>query len=227
MRANPLWERSDMAAGITWPNVVTVTRLALVFVLVMLAYDYSIWSRLFAAALAVLIILGDWLDGHLARKLDQSTALGSVLDMAADRIIESVLWIILADLDLIPVWIPVVVISRGILTDTIRGYALRFGYSGFGEHTMMRSRIGKFLTGSPFMRTPYAVLKAFTFALLLLSKVLDEVLVRWPLFSPSWVAVGLDVGFWAAVLSAVICMVRGIPVVIEGVFLIRQENPDG
>ena len=216
-----------MVTPITWPNLVTVTRLALVFVLVMLAYDLSMWSRLFAAGLAVLIILGDWLDGHLARKLNQSTTLGSVLDMAADRIIECVLWIILADLRLIPVWIPVVVISRGILTDTIRGYALRYGYSGFDEHSMMRSRIGKFLTGSPLMRTPYAVLKAFTFGLLLLFAVLDEVLLRWPIFSPSWVDVGLEVGYWTAVLSAIVCMVRGIPVVIEGLHLIRQESPDG
>jgi len=196
-------------------------------VLVMLAYGYNMWARLFAAGLAVLIILGDWLDGHLARKLNQSTTLGSVLDMAADRIIESVLWIILADLRLISVWIPVVVISRGILTDTIRGYALRFGYSGFGENTMMKSRVGKFLTGSPFMRTSYAILKAFTFGLLLLFAVLDEVLVIWPLFSSSWVAVGLEVGYWTAVLSAIVCMIRGIPVVIEGLALIRQENPDG
>lgn len=215
-----------MANQITWPNIITVTRLALVFVLVMLAYGYNMWARLFAAGLAVIIILGDWLDGHLARRLDQSTTLGSILDVAADRIIESVLWIILADLGLIPVWIPVVVISRGILTDTIRGYALRFGYSGFGKNTMMKSGIGKFLTGSPFMRTSYAVLKAFTFGILLLFAVADEILVRWPLFSSSWVAVGLEVGYWTAILSAVICMIRGIPVVIEGFWLIKQESPD-
>jgi CDP-diacylglycerol--glycerol-3-phosphate 3-phosphatidyltransferase len=185
------------------------------------------WSRLFAAGLAVSIILGDWLDGYLARKLNQSTTLGSVLDMAADRIIECVLWIILADLRLIPVWIPVVVISRGILTDTIRSYALRYGYAGFDEHSMMKSRIGIFLTGSPLMRTPYAVLKAFTFGLLLLFAVMDEVLLHWSIFSPSWVAVGLNVGYWTAVLSVVVCMARGIPVVIEGLHLIRQESPDG
>jgi CDP-diacylglycerol--glycerol-3-phosphate 3-phosphatidyltransferase len=212
-----------MVTPITWPNLVTVTRLALVFVLVMLAYDLSMWSRLFAAGLAVLIILGDWLDGHLARKLNQSTTLGSVLDMAADRIIESVLWIILADLRLIPVWIPIVVISRGILTDTIRGYALRYDYAGFGEHSMMKSRIGRFLTGSPLMRTPYAILKAFTFGLLLLFRVLHH----WPVISPSLVAVGLDVGYWTAVLSAIVCMVRGVPVVIEGLHLIKQESRDG
>ena len=97
-----------MKNNITWPNVVTIGRIVLLFVLVLLAYGEGIWPRLLAAALAALVIVGDWLDGHLARRLNQSTDLGSVLDIAADRIIENVLWIILADLDLVPIWIPVV-----------------------------------------------------------------------------------------------------------------------
>jgi CDP-diacylglycerol--glycerol-3-phosphate 3-phosphatidyltransferase len=214
-----------MAVALTWPNLVTVVRLLLVFVLVMLAYGHDIWTRLIAAGFAVVIIAGDWLDGHLARKLNQSTTLGSILDIAADRIIENVIWILLADLDLVPVWIPVVVVSRGILTDTIRGYALQFGYAGFGEKSMMKSAIGRFLTGSPLMRTPYAVLKAFTFAWLLLFAVLDEVLLLWPIMPLSWVEIGLAIGYWTAIGSAVICLVRGIPVIIEGWSLIKRESP--
>jgi len=125
-----------MTLNLSWPNVVTIVRLLMVFVLVMLAYGQSMLGRLLAALIAVLIVAGDWLDGYLARKLDQESALGSVLDIVADRILENVMWIILADLDLIPIWIPVVVIPRGILTDSIRNYALRFGYAGFGDKTI-------------------------------------------------------------------------------------------
>ncbi|MBU1319072.1 MAG: CDP-alcohol phosphatidyltransferase family protein [candidate division Zixibacteria bacterium] len=213
-----------MVAGITWPNIVTVTRLSMVFLLVMLAYGDSIWSRLLAALVAVLVIIGDWLDGHLARKLHQSTTLGSVLDVAADRIIENVLWIILADLDLVPIWIPVIVISRGILTDSIRGYALSLGYSGFGKKTMMKSRIGRFITGSPIMRTSYAILKAFSYGWLLLFAVLDEVLVRWPVVATAWVGTGLAIGYWCAIVATIVCIVRGIPVVVEGFKLIQGEG---
>jgi CDP-diacylglycerol--glycerol-3-phosphate 3-phosphatidyltransferase len=196
----------------------------LVFVVVMLAYGSTAWDRLLAAVIAVLIIIGDWLDGHLARRLDQSSALGSVLDVAADRILETVMWIILADLKLVPVWIPVVVISRGILTDGIRGYVLQFGYSGFGKHTLQQSHVGRFLTGSPVMRTGYAVLKAFAFGWLLLLAALSKVLERWPLFEAEWLENALKVGYWAAVLAAVVCIVRGIPVVFEGIALIRKEE---
>jgi CDP-diacylglycerol--glycerol-3-phosphate 3-phosphatidyltransferase len=213
-----------MARQLPWPNIVTITRMGMLFVLVILAYGDSIWARLLAAGLAVAVIIGDWLDGHLARKLNRSSALGSVLDIAADRIIESVLWIVLADLSLVPVWIPVVFISRGILTDTIRNFTLRYGYSGFGEHSMMKSALGRFLTGSPLMRTPFAVLKAFTFGWLLTLAVMDELLEIWPLFDAKLIEQGLRIGYWTAVASAVVSLARGVPVVIEGVALIKRES---
>ena len=216
-----------MSATITWPNVVTVTRMLLVFVVVMLAYGATVWDRLLASAIAVLIIIGDWLDGHLARKLGQSTTLGSVLDVAADRILENVMWIILADLKLVPIWIPVVVISRGILTDSIRGYVLQFGYAGFGKKTMQKSRLGRFITGSPIMRTGYTLLKAFSFGWLLLFAALRGIVAHWSLFDPVWLDAALRAGYWAAVMAAVICIVRGIPVVIEGIALIQRETANG
>jgi CDP-diacylglycerol--glycerol-3-phosphate 3-phosphatidyltransferase len=205
----------------TWANRVTVTRIALVFFLVVLVYHQNVVARLLAAVLAVGVIVMDWLDGYLARRLKESTTLGGVLDIAGDRIIENVLWIILADLRLVPVWIPIVVVSRDILTDGIRGYVLRFGYTAFGERTMMRTPLGRFLTGSPLMRTAYAVLKAFTFGWLLGVTALAEVSSLRPRLDPAWIAAGLDVGYWSAVLTAAVCLVRGIPVIIEGVALIQ------
>ena len=212
--------------ALNWPNLVTIVRLALLFVLVMMAYGSDIWSRLLAAVIALVVIIGDWLDGHLARRLNQSTTLGSLLDVAADRIVECVLWIVLADLRLIPVWIPVVIISRGILTDTMRGYALKFGHSGFGDKTMMQSRFGRWITGSPFMRTSYAVLKAFSFSLLLLLAVLRELAQHWSVLSRGWVDIGLEIGYWSAVLAAVVCLLRGVPVMIEGYNLVQQQGDD-
>ncbi|MBD3232468.1 MAG: hypothetical protein GF315_01950 [candidate division Zixibacteria bacterium] len=213
-----------MSFAINLPNFITVFRLGLVFALAILVYGNTIWERAIAATIAVLVVVGDWLDGHLARKLNQATTLGSVLDIAADRIFESVMWIILADLRLIPVWIPILVISRGILTDSIRAYALRFGYSGFGEKTMQQSRIAKFITGSPFMRSSYAFIKAFTFGWLLFLTVLDKIAVRLPSIPTTWIPAGMEFGFWCAVVAAIMCLVRGAPVVIEGVQLIRQED---
>jgi len=199
----------------------------LVFAVVIMAYGHTMWVRLLAAFLAVLTVVGDWLDGYLARKLHQSTTIGSILDLAADRIIENVLWILLASLQLIPIWIPIVVVSRGILTDGIRNYALSYGHWGFGERSIHESPLGKFLTGSPIMRTGYALVKAFSFGWLLL----------WWAFSGSGSTIlGIKasangavfkVGYWAAVVAAIICVVRGIPVLVEGIGLIQRANPDG
>jgi phosphatidylglycerophosphate synthase len=147
-----------------------------------------------------------------------------VLDIAGDRVVECVLWICLADLRLIGVWIPIVVISRDIFTDSIRNYALRFGYSGFGEKSMMRSGLGRFLTGSPVMRTGYALLKALTFGSLLLFSGLEKLLhyARW--LSPAWIETGLTTGAWLAATTAAVCLVRGIPVIIEGIRLIQEKE---
>jgi len=210
----------------SWPNMVTVSRVGLLFFLVFLIYNQSIWARLLAVCLTILIIVMDWLDGFLARRLEQSTMFGSVLDIAGDRMIESVLWIIMGDLNLVPVWIPIVVIARDILTDTIRSYALRFGYTAFGKTTIMRSRLGRFLTGAPLMRTSYAVMKAVTFSWLLLFSVLDEVIIKRPIVSPEFIHFGLKAGITLATATAIMCLVRGIPVIIEGSVLIQRKEAE-
>ncbi len=204
----------------SWANRVTLARIGLLFFLVALVYDHNLWSRFWAAIIAVVVIVGDWLDGFLARKLHQSSKLGSILDIAGDRIVETVLWIVLADLELVPLWIPIVVISRSILTDSIRNYLMRFGYTAFGESTMMRSRLGKFLTGSPVMRTGYAVLKAATFSWLLLISAIDRLWHELPFLTEAFVSNALLAGYIAAMVTAVVSLARGIPAIIEGTQMI-------
>lgn len=216
-----------MPKFMSWANRVTIARIGLVFWLVLLVYDNNVWSRLLAAFVAILVIVGDWLDGFLARKLHQSSQLGSVLDIAGDRILETVLWIILADLELVPVWIPIVVTSRTILTDSIRNYLLQFGYTAFGKSTMMQSGIGKFLTGSPIMRTGYAVLKAFTFGWLLLISALDRLWHEIPFLTESFIENGYLIGYVVGIVTAAVCVLRGIPPIIEGTQLIREMDEKG
>jgi len=89
---------------------------------------------------------------------------------------------------------------------------------------MMQTTVGRFITGSPWMRSSYAVLKAFTFGWLLLLSVLDELLIRWPLFPQTWVETGLTFGYWVAIITATMCLVRGLPVIIEGSILIHKKE---
>jgi cardiolipin synthase len=68
----------------------------------------------------------DWLDGYLARRLNQITRLGALLDPAADRLYIFATLIGLAITGAIPVWLPIVVIGRdAILSFTIPVLASR------------------------------------------------------------------------------------------------------
>jgi CDP-diacylglycerol---glycerol-3-phosphate 3-phosphatidyltransferase len=206
----------------SWANRVTIARIGLVFFLVVLVYHQNLWARLAAAFLAVLVIVGDWLDGYLARRLHESSALGSVLDIAGDRIVETVLWIVLADQELVPLWIPIAVTSRSVLTDSIRGYLLKYGYTAFGKTTMMQSALGKFLTGSPIMRTGYALLKAFTFGWLLLISGFDKLQHELTFVTVGFLKSSYMIGYVTAIVTAVVCIARGIPPIVEGAVLIRN-----
>lgn len=190
-------------------NLITLLRFGLLFVLVAMAYQAPpVWQLINMPLLFVIIAL-DGLDGYVARKRHETTAFGSIFDIAVDRIVEYVLWIVLADLDLIPIWVALVFIVRGTIVDSIRYGAITDGETAFG---MMRSPIGKFLVAGRFMRGFYGTVKAITFGWVLLMQPLPAV----------------DPGLWATWhgmfnlvtaalvgISVTICLVRGLPVIIE------------
>ena len=96
----------------TLPNLLSLLRLALVPVfLVLIITGHSISAFLVLAVAS----FTDWLDGYLARKLNQVTRIGALLDPAADRLYIFATLIGLAVTGAIPAWLPVVVISRDVL----------------------------------------------------------------------------------------------------------------
>ena len=96
----------------TLPNLLSLLRLALVPVfLVLIITGHSISAFLVLAVAS----FTDWLDGFLARKLNQVTRIGALLDPAADRLYIFATLIGLAVTGAIPAWLPVVVISRDVL----------------------------------------------------------------------------------------------------------------
>ena len=117
----------------------------------------------------------DKFDGYFARKLNQATKFGSIFDIAGDRIIEITFWMVFADLKLIPVWVPIVILTRGILTDSIRYYALSKDKTPFGKESMMKSRLTEFIVGSDFMRA-IANIKILAFILLILTTMYPQLL---------------------------------------------------
>src|ERR1700733_13884536 len=97
------------------PNVVTTARLVLVpvFVWLLIQPHHRDW---FAAAV-LLAALGstDWLDGQLARRLDQVTNLGKVLDPTADRVLLVTAVVGILAVGAVPTPIAIIAITREAL----------------------------------------------------------------------------------------------------------------
>ncbi len=96
----------------TVPNQITLLRLGfLPFFLILISYEH------YKAALLVLVVAGlsDGVDGLLARKLNQRSALGAYLDPIADKLLLSSSFIILAFKQKLAWWLTIIVLSRDVL----------------------------------------------------------------------------------------------------------------
>ncbi len=126
------------------PNALTVTRIFLVPLLVVVLLTkfeghliVGVPRQLVAAAIFALASLTDWLDGYLARRRGQVTALGRMMDPLADKLLTSAAFISLVQLDLAPAWMVAVIIGRELAVTGLRSLASARG-TGFGA-----SQLGK------------------------------------------------------------------------------------
>lgn len=94
------------------PNAISLMRIVLVAPILMLILDGQ-----FGWALLLFCIAGfsDGLDGYLAMRFDWSTRLGGLLDPTADKLLVTGLFVTLAWIGLIPVWLATVVILRDVV----------------------------------------------------------------------------------------------------------------
>ena len=188
------------------PNFITVSRVVLALATLALLYipdnkENYLWL---AFGLTVLVIWADGLDGFFARKLNQATKLGAILDIAGDRAVEMAYWIVFASLGWIAVWVPLLFLVRGTFVDAMRSQASSEGYTAFGAKTMMQSGIGKFLVASNFSRFTYAVVKALAFCLVIAAQT--------AVLKDSWAQPTANLMVY---LSAAFCLLRGLPVLFE------------
>ena len=91
---------------VTWPNALSAARLAGVPVFLWLVIGpRTATTDVIAAALLGFAGISDWLDGKLARMLNQTSRLGQLLDPAADRLYIAVTVIALGVREIIPWWL--------------------------------------------------------------------------------------------------------------------------
>lgn len=198
-------------------NLITLSRLLLLIAVVVLAYrPPSIW-QLLNVPLLILVFVSDGLDGYVARKRNETSLFGAMFDIAGDRIVELSMWIVLADLDLVPVWIPLVFVIRGVIVDTIRASTAQ--QTGQKPFEMLRGPVARWLVAGKFMRIFYAVIKAVVFCWLLLIYPLPAIA---PALWSDWGWLLAGIGQGLALLTVCICVLRGLPVVIEFVYSQRE-----
>ena len=104
------------------PNSLSLTRIFLVPLLVVVLLTnfegrliFGIRKELVGAAIFAFASLTDWLDGYLARRRQQVTSTGQVLDPLADKFLLVSIYIALGVLGALPSWLVIAVVSRDIL----------------------------------------------------------------------------------------------------------------
>jgi len=171
-------------------------------------------ALLWNVLIIILIFYLDTLDGWVARKRDETSLIGSVFDIATDRTLEYVLWVVYAHLGLIPVLVPIIVLIRGTLVDAVRSIGMKKGVSAFEQ---IQSPVNRFLVRSRFMRGLYGTVKAAAAALLTLSYALLSM-------GSEWSSLSYQIALVFTWISVFVCVIRGVPVLIEGIKSITLES---
>ena len=207
------------------PNKVTSLRVVLGFVAVGL-FGRNAWLNLLAVALTVSAIALDALDGHIARTKKMATPEGAQIDILGDRMIENMYFTYFAVVGMVSLWLPMLFFARGAATDFLRSLAMKAGYSGWGANAMLQNKWAHALVASRWSRGAYAALKCLCFCYL----GLELALIRGPvaMLGPvttdlhATIRVGAQVIAWS---TAAFCIVRGLPVLLEGWTYFAQRLP--
>ena len=183
--AGSVHEESERSRVWTVPNLLSLARLAGVplFLWLVLGPERDI------LALVVLMVSGftGWLDGFLARKLDQRSNLGEILDPVADRLYILAVVVGLAMRDVIPWWVALLLPLRDLLLWVLVPCLRTRGYSALPVHFL-----GKAATFNLLYAFPLLLLGDGDGVLPTLAKVFGWAFAAW----------GIGLYWWAGVLYA-------------------------
>ncbi len=161
------------------PIALTLIRIVLVPLVIVFLISSSRVSVLIAAVIFIAASLTDWLDGRMARRWNQVTRLGTLLDPVADKLLVAAALVSLVQVDVIGAWVALVIIGRELAVTGLRGVALSMGA------IVPASGLGKAKTVSQYV----------AITLLILEKGVPEEFVPFHLLSlvVLWVALALTV----------------------------------
>jgi cardiolipin synthase (CMP-forming) len=195
--SSPVADREALPDRVwTLPNALSVLRLLGVplFLWLLLGPEADGW------AVGVLMVSGvtDWLDGKLARWLDQSSKLGALLDPAADRLYIVSTLVALALREIVPVWVVALLLGRELVLGGMLLLLRSHGYPPLQVHYL-----GKAAT----------LLLLYAFPLLLLTD------------GKGWVATLAEPFAWAfTIWGTALYLLAGLFYVIQVAGIIRSER---
>ena len=108
-------------------------------------------SNLIATCLFVLFALTDWLDGYLARKLNQTSSFGAFLDPVADKFLVCASLLVLVHLQRVDVLVALIIIGREIAISALREWMAQMGASG----SVAVHMLGKVKTVAQMVAIPF------------------------------------------------------------------------
>ena len=126
---------------VTLPTAITLFRIALIPLFVLIFYLPFGWSNIVATAIFAFASLTDWIDGYLARSMQQESSFGAFLDPVADKLMVVVVIVLLVEAHpSIFVALPsIVIVAREISISALREWMAQIGSSA----TVKVSWIGK------------------------------------------------------------------------------------
>jgi CDP-diacylglycerol--glycerol-3-phosphate 3-phosphatidyltransferase len=131
------------------PNALTGLRILLVPVLVAVLLTRLPHGLFLGAGIFGLAVLTDYLDGYLARRRNQVTRLGILLDPLADKLLTASAFISLVELDAVPAWMVMIILGRELVITGLRNVASNRGLlipaSALGKGKMVFQVVAIFL----------------------------------------------------------------------------------
>ncbi len=137
------------------PNLLTWLRIILIPLFVGIFYFEKSWvsvpnQNLLATVIFTAAAITDWLDGWLARKLNQTSAFGAFLDPVADKLMVAAALIILVQLERVDAIIALVIIGREVAVSALREWMAGVG----AARSVAVSFLGKVKTASQMLAIP-------------------------------------------------------------------------
>ena len=142
----------------TWTRIIAIPLVMGVFYLPLEAHT----RNLVATTMFVLFAWTDWLDGYLARKLNQVSAFGAFLDPVADKFLVCASLLILVHLGRADVFVALIIIGREIAISALREWMAQIGAS----RSVAVHMLGKLKTTVQMVAIPFLLYDGWLFGLI-------------------------------------------------------------